>query len=329
MHGRPAHSPRAIGALLLTLLVVPGATGAASLTPQPADDRATTPPAASGPRDAGGSGAIGVPFRFPDTSFQVPRLTADGPRLVNRPDVVPPATTSPPDPGHGGGWSGGWGPIWLAPGWYGPWMTPPISPYGPGLPPPVPWVADPLTDRAQGVEPLDPGRLGPIPPAPAPAPPPSSVSRRDRERAGERLKVGDRLFRAREFVRAAERYQQSIQANPHEAVAYVRLAQVAVARRDYPQAARWLREAQVAQPAWMLNAPDVQNLFGDPRDFAAVLAELEAHLQAEPGDRDAWLVLGAELYLSGRTRRAADVFLRLTDRRPDETLAAFLRATQR
>ena len=47
---------------------------------------------------------------------------------------------------------------------------------------------------------------------------------------------------------------------------------------------------------------------------------------AEPGDRDAWLVLGAELFLSGQTHRAADIFLRLTDRKPDPALAAFLDA---
>jgi hypothetical protein len=48
-----------------------------------------------------------------------------------------------------------------------------------------------------------------------------------------------------------------------------------------------------------------------------------------PDDRDAWLVLGAEWYLSGRTARAADVFLRLYDpkRKPDIALSAFLHAT--
>jgi hypothetical protein len=48
-----------------------------------------------------------------------------------------------------------------------------------------------------------------------------------------------------------------------------------------------------------------------------------------PEDRDAWLVLGAEWYLSGRSARAADVFQRLNDptRRPDIALSAFLEAT--
>ena len=57
--------------------------------------------------------------------------------------------------------------------------------------------------------------------------------------------------------------------------------------------------------------------------------KLETHLQANPDDRDAWLVLGAEWFLSGRTTKAADVFRRLNDpnRKPDVALAAFLDAS--
>ena len=77
------------------------------------------------------------------------------------------------------------------------------------------------------------------------------------------------------------------------------------------------------------SAPDIQSIYGEPGDFARHLARLESHLQVHPDDRDAWLVLGAEWYLSGRTARAADVFLRLYDpkRKPDIALSAFLHAT--
>ena len=74
-----------------------------------------------------------------------------------------------------------------------------------------------------------------------------------------------------------------------------------------------LREAETAQPGWIVTAPDIQSLYGEPAEFAGHLARLESHLQVHPDDRDAWLVLGAEWYLSGRTARAADVFLRLND----------------
>ena len=77
----------------------------------------------------------------------------------------------------------------------------------------------------------------------------------------------------------------------------------------------------------MIAAPDIQAIYAEPGDFAKQIAKLESHLQAHPHDRDAWLMLGTQLYLSGRTRQSADVFARLSDREPDATLAAFLEAT--
>ncbi len=187
--------------------------------------------------------------------------------------------------------------------------------------------ADPFGVAAGADDPL----AAPIRPQRRPASVlPAAVRRRgaDPERAAERMTVGDRLFRAGELKRAAERYEQAIAADLGDARPYVRLAQVAIARGDYDQAADHFREAQLAEPGWLLNADDIQNLFGGPDDFGRVIAALESHLQAEPTDRDAWLVLGAELYLTGRTRPAADVFLRLTDRKPDDTLQAFLDASR-
>jgi tetratricopeptide (TPR) repeat protein len=139
--------------------------------------------------------------------------------------------------------------------------------------------------------------------------------------------IGDRLFRSGNLKRAAERFDQAMHANPNAAAPRVRLAQVAIMRGNYAEAANRFREAQAAEPGWLINAPDIQSIYGEPRDFAAPIAKLETHLQVEPNDRDAWLVLGAQWYLSGRTRQAADVFSRLTDRQADPTLDAFLAAT--
>src|SRR5947208_2036085 len=83
-----------------------------------------------------------------------------------------------------------------------------------------------------------------------------------------------------------------------------------------------------ADPTWLINAADVHALYKEPADFAREIARIEAHLQAHPDDRDAWLILGAQWYFTGRTRKAADAFPRLPDRRPDETLAAFLAASK-
>jgi hypothetical protein len=148
----------------------------------------------------------------------------------------------------------------------------------------------------------------------------------DPRRAAQYLTFGDRNFRAGNLHRAAERYTQAIAADPGAATARIRMAQVSVNRGQYREAAGRYHEATATEPNWLVHAPDVQALYGEPTEFARQIARLETHLQADPHDRDAWLVLGAQYFLSGQTRKAADVFVRLTDRKPDATLAAFLDA---
>ncbi len=111
--------------------------------------------------------------------------------------------------------------------------------------------------------------------------------------------LGDRLFRAGNFKKAEERYLQAIRVAPDLAKPRFRLAQIAMMRGQYDTAATRVREAETAQPGWIINAPDIQALYGEPADFANNMARLESHLQTNPDDRDAWLVLGAEWFLSG------------------------------
>lgn len=156
------------------------------------------------------------------------------------------------------------------------------------------------------------------------------VARRiDPERAGLMTTAGDRLLRAGDLNRAVARYEQALDADPTRSDTRLRLAQVAVIRGDYAEAANQLREAEAADPGYLLRHPfDVQGLHPEPADFAALVEGIEAHLAANPNDRDAAMVLGAQLFLSGRTAQAADVFRRLTDRKPDAALAAFLEASR-
>jgi cytochrome c-type biogenesis protein CcmH/NrfG len=162
------------------------------------------------------------------------------------------------------------------------------------------------------------------------APEERKAIRKDPARSAQLVTVGDRLFRSSNVKKAEERYLQAARHDPGSATPLVRLAQVALVREQYGEAARRIRDAERAQPGWIVTAPDIQALYGEPSDFARHLARLESHLQVHPEDRDAWLVLGAQWYLSGRTARAADVFLRLNDpkRQPDIALAAFLQATK-
>jgi len=175
----------------------------------------------------------------------------------------------------------------------------------------------------------------------APAPPPAmirpvSVERRrvakkaDRDRAELLTTFGDRMFRIGNHGRAEDRYEQAAKLNPFPAAPRMRLAQLALVRERYALAADLLREAETAEPGWIAAAKDVQSLYAEPADFARHVAKLEAHLHKDPLDRDAWLVLGAQWYLSRREARAADVFRRLDDprRKPDVALAAFLDAAR-
>jgi hypothetical protein len=176
---------------------------------------------------------------------------------------------------------------------------------------------------------LAPPPAGFVPNQPAAVVRRASIRRVDTARAKTLVTLGERFFRASNFKKAEERFQQAMKADPDLAAPHVRLGQVAMVRGHYAEAANQLREAETAQPGWIVTAGDIQSLFGEPAEFARHLARLESYVQGHPDDRDAWLVLGAELFLTGRTTKAADVFKRLDDprRRADVALAAFLDAS--
>jgi hypothetical protein len=204
----------------------------------------------------------------------------------------------------------------------------------------LPFVYAPVFVMGPGMFPTPPMMMpvGPLMPRPMPGMlppgfnadfPPARMKNADPARAGQLMVVGDRLLRAGNLKKAEERYLQALKTAPDLAAPRVRLVQIAMARGNYAEAANRLREAETAEPGWAVTAPDIQAIFGEPTEFTRQIARLESYLQTHPDDRDAWLVLGAEWYLGGRTAKAADVFKRLNDpaRRPDIALAAFLDAS--
>jgi hypothetical protein len=234
--------------------------------------------------------------------------------------------------GHGIILAGGWG--W---GSYGLFGVPYYVTIGPNGQPVV--VGPPLVTVLPGPLPapvFDRGVLaGPMPRVVRPVVRPAvaaprangNVKKADTTKGDQLVTIGDRLFRAGNLKRAVERYEQAVRLDPGAAGPLIRLAQVALLRSQYAEAADRIRQAIAADPAWLARAPDIQSVYGEPGEFNRPIAKLESHLLADPNDRDGWLVLGAQYYLSGQTRKAADVFLRLTDRKPDPALAAFLDAT--
>jgi hypothetical protein len=238
---------------------------------------------------------------------------------------------------HGGSWHGGHGGGQIgvnhfpgsgfgglgAVGFYGGFY--PVLAMGPGgFLPPVGWGPNFVPNQGPLLPQPPPGLLAPNRNRNRANPKPA-----DPVRSGQLTTLGDRLFRAGNFKRAEDRYSQAMRMAPDLALPRVRLSQVAMVRGQYAVAAERLREAETAQPGWIITAPDIQALYGEPTDFANNVARLESYLQTNPDDRDAWLVLGAEWFLSGRTTKAADVFKRLNDpnRKPDVALAAFLDAS--
>lgn len=206
--------------------------------------------------------------------------------------------------------------------WYGPPFYMTIGPQGPMvITPTMPGMVPVVVAPAAGAAPM---------PAPVARPArvvPVRARRSDPAKAEQLVTIGDRLFRAGNVKKASERFEQAARAAPDAASPRVRLAQVALVRNQFSEAAQQLRDAVAADPTWLTRAPNIESLYAEPADFQRQISKLESRVLTEPGDRDAWLVLGAQLFLSGQTRRSSDVFLRLTDRKPDPALAAFLEAS--
>lgn len=139
--------------------------------------------------------------------------------------------------------------------------------------------------------------------------------------------IGDRFFRRKNYPRATERYERACEADPLAADPRIGLALIALERDDYVEAAGRFREVQAADPEWLARRPrDIEGVYASPSRFADAIAKLETRVQTHPEDRDAWILLGAHWYLSGRWERGSDIFLRLDDGRSDRVVDAFLDA---
>ena len=139
-----------------------------------------------------------------------------------------------PFAGFGVGLPGFYAPIIIiAPGMF-PTPMPVGMPVGPIMPPPPPGIGGgaPVANMRQ-----------------------PRVQIADPARAAQLLVVGDRLLRAGNLKKAEERYLQAMRNAPDLAAPRVRLAQVAIARGNYAEAASRLREAETAEPGWIVTAP--------------------------------------------------------------------------
>ena len=94
------------------------------------------------------------------------------------------------------------------------------------------------------------------------------------------LTLGDRMFRIDDWKRAEDRYQQAARLDPGAAAPRVGLAQIAIVRERYREAADRFREAETARAGLDRHAHDVQAIYAEPADFTKQLAKLQSHLHA-------------------------------------------------
>ncbi len=111
------------------------------------------------------------------------------------------------------------------------------------------------------------------------------------------------MFRAGNTHRASDRYEQALRADPSVASVRVRLAQVALVRGRYAEAAGQYRDAMVAEPGWLAHAGDIQSIYAEPSDFAARDRAARVAPPVRP-ERPRRLVRpGGAVFLSGAPRR--------------------------
>lgn len=192
----------------------------------------------------------------------------------------------------------------------------PNTPYPIGIPPQNMQAPNPAMIR------------NPLANRPNPAPVSEKVKAKNKAKAQDALTRGDRFFQTGKTATAKERYRLALKSDPELGDARARLSVLALIKGDRREALGLIHEAVTQDPDWPKTAGNVQSMFSEPAQFHKLIADLEAEVQANPADREAQTLLGIQLYLSGRTDRAKDVFLRLNDRKPDLTLAAFMDAAK-
>ena len=128
-----------------------------------------------------------------------------------------------------------------------------------------------------------------------------------RKRSAEAARLAARNFSARNYRNAAVNYQEAAALATDDASALLMLAQSQFAIKKYLEAAQSLRAAIRINPN-MIDS-DVMSLYGDADDFRQQLTSLADELRVNPLNRDAMLLLGHMLYVSGQKAKARTILV--------------------
>lgn len=145
---------------------------------------------------------------------------------------------------------------------------------------------------------------------------------RELELAQKYVKLGDLYFRSGRYAAASDAYARAIELAPEDAALHFIQSDAQFAAGDYSAAAGSIRRALARDPELARASADKTKVYEDPRVFAEQLGRLEGHVQRQPLDGDAFLVLGYNLVFSGRAAEARGAFENARRLQPSDAASA-------
>ena len=123
-----------------------------------------------------------------------------------------------------------------------------------------------------------------------------------------------------ELGRSAERLQAAIALNPNVPLPYFLLAQVLVARGEFPEAVAAIRAGMGKFPDWPAAKFDPTTMYSRPEFFDADLQRLKVAHEAKPDDPALLFLYGYQLFFLGDRKEAAKLFKKASARTKEKAM---------
>lgn len=127
-------------------------------------------------------------------------------------------------------------------------------------------------------------------------------------RVGVALGRGDKAFERGDYAEARGEYVRAVILSDSSAAARISLGISEFALGNFDDAAWAIREGVARAPHLGLASLDLREAYEHPEDLASHLAALEAVVESDPNDADAWFLLGFVRYFSGDRSGGATAF---------------------
>ncbi len=140
----------------------------------------------------------------------------------------------------------------------------------------------------------------------------------------ELLAEADGAFRSGRYVEARDLFAQAVLNDPYYGFAQLAYGLGHFASGEYEAAAGAIRRGLAMVPDVIDRPVDITRQYGQVDDFKQHVQNLRSHVAANPGDGDAWFVLGYVLFSSGQPQEAAEALQKASAIYPDDAYAAVL-----